>query len=86
MFYGLNVVQSAKAEKWTADCAVQNNQFSHLQMEIGRNDSLLQVLHPFEDADIRLHCLLLHLPGFLQLLQEHILILYLQVKQAICPE
>lgn len=55
-------------------------------MEIGRDHSLLQVLHPLEDADIRLHRFLLHLPRFLQLLQERILVLYLQVKQVICAE
>lgn len=50
-------------------------------MEVSSNNSLFQVLHPLQDAEVGFHCLLLHLPGLLQFFYENILILYLKVKQ-----
>lgn len=50
---------------------------SHLEVEVGCNDALLQVLHPLQGANVGLHCSLLHLPRLLQSLHQQVLLVYL---------
>lgn len=56
---------------------------SHLHVEVGSNDPLLQIFHPLQGADVGLHGLLLHLPRLLQSLHQHVFLLHLQLKYGV---